>query len=316
MPKKDSKTVKAPFLKRWLRRMVYTTCACIIIIGAGFAIPERIVIPVQGATHKDWNPKSFWYYPWGNSGVHRGIDIFAAHGQPVIASTSGMVVYAGVKKNGGHAIMVLGPKWRLHYYAHLSRKSVRVGYYVKAGEPIGAVGSSGNAMGKQPHLHYSIRTLFPYFWRSDESPYGSQKKWYLNPIPRFSKQWWKFLVRTQLTVKHAMNCSYNYSRAKNNSPQGASVESGIAIRRGNAIKNRQKKTRSSDLVSPPRWQRGVTCIKKWLERAFLIYSKSATEARSSRNSCSVTSIFSRSKSLMSSPWTISYSPSLHTQGYE
>lgn len=157
-----------------------------LLIG-GLLLPEHIVIPVKDASEKDWNKNSFWFYPWGKSGVHRGVDIFAPVNQPVLAASSGIVIESGRRSQGGNVITILGPKWRLHYYAHLSKKNVRVGYWVNAGEVIGAVGMTGNAMGKTPHLHYSISTLIPYVWKSDKTPYGSQKKWYINPIPYFHR---------------------------------------------------------------------------------------------------------------------------------
>jgi murein DD-endopeptidase MepM/ murein hydrolase activator NlpD len=53
----------------------------------GFLVPEgQCKIPVVGAPSKDWNYKAFWYYPWGRSGVHKGIDIFAKEGTPVFAA--------------------------------------------------------------------------------------------------------------------------------------------------------------------------------------------------------------------------------------
>jgi hypothetical protein len=35
--------------------------------------PDAPTIPVQGATRADWHPHSFWYHPWGASGVHKGM---------------------------------------------------------------------------------------------------------------------------------------------------------------------------------------------------------------------------------------------------
>ncbi len=178
---------KTSIAKTWLRKIFYVCLVVFIIFIVGLITPDdRSLIPVKDATAKDWHEKSFWYYPWGTSGVHRGVDIFAPYGQPVIASTGGIVVQAGVLKNGGQVVTILGPKWRLHYYAHMSEKNVRVGYIVSASDQIGKVGNTGNAINKPPHLHYSIFTLIPYFWRSDETPYGSQKKWYINPIPRLT----------------------------------------------------------------------------------------------------------------------------------
>jgi murein DD-endopeptidase MepM/ murein hydrolase activator NlpD len=45
-----------------------------------------------------------------------------------------------------------------HYYAHLDRQLVTAGTYVKEGDLIGLVGSSGNARGSAPHLHFGIYT--------------------------------------------------------------------------------------------------------------------------------------------------------------
>ena len=91
------------------------------VLLAGFVLPERLAIPVQGASEQDWNHHTFWHEPWGKSGVHKGIDIFSNAGTPVISSTYGVVVFKGKIRLGGNVIAVLGPKWRVHYYAHLQR---------------------------------------------------------------------------------------------------------------------------------------------------------------------------------------------------
>ena len=130
-------------------------------------LPETPRIPVQGATPADWNAQSFWYYPWGRSGTHKGIDIFAAEGTPVLASTSGLVIRQGQDSIGGNVVAILGAKWRIHYYAHLHTTQVKSGQWVTVGEPIATVGTTGNAQGKPPHLHYDIRTPYPQPWLYD-----------------------------------------------------------------------------------------------------------------------------------------------------
>jgi len=54
--------------------------------------------------------------------------------------------------------------------------------FVSTSSKIGTVGSTGNAAGKPPHLHYSIQTLIPYPWRIDKSVQGWRKMFYLNPL--------------------------------------------------------------------------------------------------------------------------------------
>jgi murein DD-endopeptidase MepM/ murein hydrolase activator NlpD len=164
-----------------LKNRYFFIVAMLIIIVAGFLIPEPVVIPVESANANDWNKDTFWYEPWGKSGVHKGIDIFAAKGAKVIATTPGMILYQGTLGIGGKVVVMLGPKWRLHYFAHLDEVNVHMGELVLSSYAIGKVGDSGNAKGKQPHLHYSIITLVPYFWNIDTSTQGWKKMFFLDP---------------------------------------------------------------------------------------------------------------------------------------
>ena len=152
-----------------------------MLILAGFVIPEKLVIPVDGATLEDWNEQTFWYDPWGKSGVHKGVDIFSKNNTPSISASKGVVLYTGYLKRGGNVVVILGPKWRIHYYAHLNQINTSRYSLVSSGTQIGTVGDSGNAKGKPPHLHYSIVSLFPYFWRMDSTTQGWKKAFYLDP---------------------------------------------------------------------------------------------------------------------------------------
>ena len=153
-----------------------------VIVSIGFLIPQNMVIPVEGATTKNWDDHSFWAYPWGSSVTHKGIDIFADMGTYVLSSTKGIVIYTHEGGKGGKSVMVLGPKWRFHYYAHLSRIDTFPMDIVSAGSIIGAVGDTGNANGKPPHLHYAITTPFPYVsLKDDKAIQGWKKMFYLDP---------------------------------------------------------------------------------------------------------------------------------------
>jgi peptidoglycan LD-endopeptidase LytH len=155
----------------------------VAILAIGFISPEGpFQIPVMGASAKDWNPASFWYHPWGRSGVHKGIDIFAEAGTPVVAATRGWVVYSGSLEMGGNVVLVLGAKWRFCYYAHL-KAAVATNYqWLDRGDPVGTVGSTGNAAGKPPHLHFAISHLFPMLDQYDPRlPQAWKKMFYSDP---------------------------------------------------------------------------------------------------------------------------------------
>lgn len=158
-------------------RKILMTLLAVLVLGC--LLPERLVVPVRSATPKDWNQQSFWFEPWGRSGVHKGIDIFAKEGVPVLAATPGLVLYEGRLALGGNVVAVLGPRWRIHYYAHLRESNA--GVLLSTGEAIGTVGTSGNAAGKPPHLHYAVLSLLPLPWRMSTETQGWKKMFFLNP---------------------------------------------------------------------------------------------------------------------------------------
>jgi len=153
----------------------------VIILLIGFIVPQNLKMPVKGATKSDYNSASFWYYPWGKSVTHKGVDIFAKKKTTINAATNGLVLYAGELNLGGKFTLILGPKWRLHYYAHLNEVNTTPLSFVTKESIVGSVGTSGNAAGKAPHLHYSIITLIPYLWQIDSSIQGWKKMFFLNP---------------------------------------------------------------------------------------------------------------------------------------
>ena len=158
----------------------------LLVIALGLAVPERAIVPVLGATARDWHPESFWYSPWGASGVHKGIDIFAPGGTPALAAVPGIVVWRGELGIGGKVVAILGPRWRLHYYAHLD--GFTQAGWVRRGDVVGQVGTTGNAAGKAPHLHYSVMSFLPLPWRITAEPQGWKKAFYLDPVAVFGAQ--------------------------------------------------------------------------------------------------------------------------------
>ncbi len=165
--------------------LFYSLASILWLIIIGLILPERLVIPVRGASSADWNHQTFWYYPWGKSGVHKGIDIFAPKGTDLLSASDGIVIYTGKLSLGGNVIAVLGAKWHIHYYAHLERIQIQKGQWLQAGQVMGSVGDSGNAKGKPAHVHYSIMSLLPYIWHwGSSAPQAWKKMFYLNPSQR------------------------------------------------------------------------------------------------------------------------------------
>jgi murein DD-endopeptidase MepM/ murein hydrolase activator NlpD len=85
-------------------RILLATLVALVVL---FLLPEWPRVPVAGATAPDWNRASFWYEPWGVSGVHKGIDIFAEKGTPVVAPTYGLVLFRGDIALGGRVVAML-----------------------------------------------------------------------------------------------------------------------------------------------------------------------------------------------------------------
>lgn len=111
------------------------------------AIPS--LNPVGGAVNAAFGWRTD---PWPE--FHKGLDLAADYGHPVLAAASGTVVSAGWE--GGFGIKVdLDHGNGYHtWYCHLSRLSVAAGQHVAKGEQIASVGSTGESTG--PHLHYQV----------------------------------------------------------------------------------------------------------------------------------------------------------------
>ncbi len=87
--------------------------------------------------------------------VHKGVDIDADSGDPILAAGSGKVIYAGYNNSyGNHVIVDHGNGFKT-IYGHSSKLLVKTGQSVKKGQRIALVGSTGRSTG--PHLHFEIR---------------------------------------------------------------------------------------------------------------------------------------------------------------
>ncbi len=107
-------------------------------------------------------PHSFtntWGAPRSGGRTHKGTDIMASHGTPVVACVSGTILRTNPSNSGlgGITIWLRGKNGSSYYYAHLSgiASGIHSGVSVGAGQTIGWVGATGNANGLN-HLHFEI----------------------------------------------------------------------------------------------------------------------------------------------------------------
>jgi murein DD-endopeptidase MepM/ murein hydrolase activator NlpD len=94
----------------------------------------------------------------GGRRKHRGLDIFAPRGSEIVAVTDGVVSYIGEQPKGGRCLWLVDEHGMSFYYAHLDRWSAGLyeGEEVHIGDILGFVGTTGNAVGTSPHLHFQV----------------------------------------------------------------------------------------------------------------------------------------------------------------
>jgi len=123
--------------------------------------PSGLAIPVAGV--KADQLVDTYSAARANGRIHDATDIMAARGTPVIAATAGTVEKLFFSHGGGGVTAyVRSPdgQWQ-YYYAHLDSYApgLHEGQQVKQGDPIGRVGSTGDASPQAPHLHFAINRM-------------------------------------------------------------------------------------------------------------------------------------------------------------
>ena len=137
-------------------------------------VEAGLTLPVAGVRREEREDT----YGAARSGgrAHKGVDIFAVKGTPVLAAAAGTIVNRDSNGVGGLSLYHRGTDGRtIYYYAHLSgiRAGLKVGDLVRAGDTLGFVGSTGNVSGS-PHLHFAVFTVTDpnRWWRGrDLNPY-------------------------------------------------------------------------------------------------------------------------------------------------
>jgi murein DD-endopeptidase MepM/ murein hydrolase activator NlpD len=113
-------------------------------------------MPVQNAL--TGSLANTWQSPRPGGRQHEGQDIFAPRGTAVYSATEGVVLRVGENRLGGNVVFVVGPGGRTYYYAHLDAHApaLEAGDVVATDTALGYVGTTGNARGTPPHLHFGV----------------------------------------------------------------------------------------------------------------------------------------------------------------
>ena len=120
--------------------------------GVGGSGDQAIARPVNGRLTSGFGSR---FHPvLGYRRTHKGVDLAAPHGSPIAAAADGRVVAAGWNGGYGRQVAIAHTGGMRTTYGHMSRIAAAAGAYVRRGQVIGYVGSTGLSTG--PHLHFEV----------------------------------------------------------------------------------------------------------------------------------------------------------------
>lgn len=109
--------------------------------------PDGFLVPVKNyRISSHFGPRS--------NEFHRGLDLAAAQGEPILAAKKGKVIIAEFHPSWGNYVVLEHEDGTTTLYAHQQEYHVKVGQQVNQGQTIGYVGSTGNSTGS--HLHFEV----------------------------------------------------------------------------------------------------------------------------------------------------------------
>lgn len=119
---------------------------------------KKSLLPTSLPVEAQWNASA---YGWrldpftGERAMHEGVDFVAAPGTPIRAAAAGIVISAALHPQYGNLVEIDHGHELTTRYAHASRLFVKPGQFVRRGQKIAEVGTTGRSTG--PHLHFEVR---------------------------------------------------------------------------------------------------------------------------------------------------------------
>ena len=142
----DQKDILRELLSDEMRPTLLSLCGSSVIITDG-----ELVWPLPGHTYISCNFGDVDAF--GNEG-HRGTDIPAPEGTPILAAHSGTVIISGWNNSYGNQVLLDNGAGLSTRYAHMTQTAVTAGETVTAEQVIGYVGNTGDSTGF--HLHFEV----------------------------------------------------------------------------------------------------------------------------------------------------------------
>ena len=132
----------------------------------------KLLRPNSGEITTIYGVRRYYNGVFAQDYYHRGVDYAGAYGSPVVAPAAGRVSLVGRESQGfkihGNVVGIDHGQGLASILMHLSRIDVKEGDVVKAGQVIGALGSTGASTG--PHLHWGLyvhgQSVDPVPWRA------------------------------------------------------------------------------------------------------------------------------------------------------
>jgi peptidoglycan LD-endopeptidase LytH len=163
---------------RWLSRLakifavLTVTLLLLIVTGASDTLlfyariarlyteapDSKLAMPLENVSKREI--ADTWQAARGVGRRHEGQDIFARRGTPILSATNGYILKIGENSLGGQTVSVISKGGRIYYYAHMDSyaKGIAAGDFVTTRTVLGYVGTTGNAQGTPPHLHFGVYT--------------------------------------------------------------------------------------------------------------------------------------------------------------
>jgi len=116
-----------------------------LTVAASSRVSFPAILPTEGYITRGYEPAQ----------RHNGLDIAGKTGTLVNAAADGYVVFSGWTHDDGNLVIISHPNGFLTFYKHNQSLLKSANTFVKRGEPIALLGSSGRTS-SGPHLHFEI----------------------------------------------------------------------------------------------------------------------------------------------------------------